>query len=138
MTTKFGATGIVFKEENGKRLFLLLHRCLNWSGWEFPKGGIDEGENAEQAVLREISEETALKKISIAKKLPEKVKWSAKGKDYVYAAFLVKAEGNEEVKVGQKFREHDSFQWVEAEKAMQMLEYENQKELFGKALKELG
>lgn len=31
------------------------------AGWQFPQGGVDEGESAEQAMFRELQEETGLK-----------------------------------------------------------------------------
>ena len=37
--------------------FLLLHRVLHWSGWEFAKGGIKAGEKIEEAIRRELFEE---------------------------------------------------------------------------------
>ena len=54
---KRGVTGIVFSKSGQNNFFLLLHRCLNWSGWEFVKGGIEGSEAPEQAVMREIEEE---------------------------------------------------------------------------------
>ena len=44
--------------------FLLLHRLLNWVGWEFPKGAIEEKESLQETVKRELFEETGLKKYS--------------------------------------------------------------------------
>ncbi len=40
--------------------YLLFERILNWKGVEICKGGIDAGESAETAALREVSEEAGL------------------------------------------------------------------------------
>ncbi len=52
-----GSTGIIFK--NGQREVLLVQRLDN-GVWVLPGGGIDAGETAEQAVTREVFEESGL------------------------------------------------------------------------------
>jgi 8-oxo-dGTP pyrophosphatase MutT (NUDIX family) len=131
---KFGVTAIIFDEKNGKRYFLLLHRVLNWVGWEFCKGGIDEGENPEQAVLREICEETGLLSARIFSRLQSRISWSAKNLEYHYTPFLVKADMSEPIDLTQEVIEHDSFQWVEEEKVESMLTHEDNKKVFREAL----
>jgi len=48
MALRKGVLAIIMRE--GK--FLILRRVRNWKGWEFPKGGIDKGEEEEDALLR--------------------------------------------------------------------------------------
>lgn len=43
-------------------MYLLL---LNAGRWDFPKGGVEKGESELQTVLREVEEETGLKRIKI-------------------------------------------------------------------------
>ncbi|MFW6078295.1 MAG: NUDIX domain-containing protein [Gemmatimonadota bacterium] len=45
---------------SGCRFLLLLSRLTKRPLWEFPKGGIDPGESAYHAALRELEEETGL------------------------------------------------------------------------------
>ena len=45
--------GLVIKEGN-----ILL--CPQWDGWDYPGGGIEKGERMEDALVREVSEETGL------------------------------------------------------------------------------
>ena len=40
---------------------LVCERLLNPGAWQFPQGGVDEGESLEAAILREIEEEIGLK-----------------------------------------------------------------------------
>ncbi|MGC9309606.1 MAG: NUDIX hydrolase, partial [Candidatus Nanoarchaeia archaeon] len=47
--------------------YLLLKRKLHWTGWEFPKGGLDKNEKYEKAVKREVKEETGKVPINVKK-----------------------------------------------------------------------
>ena len=49
--------GIILTNGSGK---LLWARRKGKRGWQFPQGGIDKGENAEQAMFRELLEEVGL------------------------------------------------------------------------------
>ena len=55
-----------------KQRFLILKKQGFWIGWQFPKGEIDSGETEEQAVKRELKEETGINNINKITKLPFK------------------------------------------------------------------
>lgn len=134
MKKKFGVTAIIFDEKEGKRHFLLLHRVLNWAGWEFCKGGIDPEENPEQAVLREIGEETGLSSARIFSRMQTRISWTSKNVEYHYTPFLVKADMTEPIDLTQEVVEHDGHQWVEEEKVEGMLTHEDNKKVFKEAI----
>lgn len=49
----------------------------NDSGWQFPQGGIEKNEDTDDAIYREIFEETGIKKdkLKLVKRLPESIKY---------------------------------------------------------------
>jgi len=61
------AGGLVFKKNKGKKKkILLIHRQ---GYYDLPKGKIDKGEQTKAAAVREVKEETGIKKIKLGKKI---------------------------------------------------------------------
>jgi 8-oxo-dGTP pyrophosphatase MutT (NUDIX family) len=58
MLTEQSAGAVIFRKENGERLFLILH--YEEGHWGASKGHVEKGESLEQTALREIREETGL------------------------------------------------------------------------------
>lgn len=137
MKTKLGVKAIIFADMDGERVFLLMHRVLNWSGWEFVKGGMEEGEDPVAAIKREISEEAGIVSILSITGLQEKNQWQAGGMNYVYDAFAVEVPHIPEIKLADHIVEHDDFKWCSAETALGLLTYENDKGSFRQALSTL-
>ena len=80
MSVRNVVVGVIYRKNTNKQLafyeFLILHRILLWEGWEFPKGGVEKKDRAEEVTLRrEIEEETGLKNIRIITKLPYRIKY---------------------------------------------------------------
>ncbi len=65
--------GIILCNQQNK---LFWARRVKQSGWQFPQGGIDEGETYEQAMYRELHEEIGLK--------PEHVEIICQTREWVY------------------------------------------------------
>src|SRR3989338_1620098 len=130
MKEKHGITAIIFNERNGKHYLLLLHRAMNWKGWEFCKGGIEGTEKPEESLLREIEEETGLKTIQVIAKLPDKISWSSKGMKYIYTPFILRGTMDDKVDLHQEIIEHDAFRWVEEKEVERMLTHIDNKKVF--------
>ncbi len=54
--------GIILSNDAGK---LLLAGRIGSKGWQFPQGGMQEGESAEEAMFRELHEEVGLRKSDV-------------------------------------------------------------------------
>ena len=115
MATYVAVIGVV-KLDNDERndddcIILLLkrnaQRRTSPNKWQTPSGFINEGESAEEAVLREVKEETALEGIikksgSVFEVVDEWARW-------IIIPFLILAKSN---KVVIDTREHSDFRWV--------------------------
>jgi len=128
-----GVFVIVYYLDNEVPYYLVLKRKLHWTGWEFPKGGIDKGEAITEAVCREIKEETGLKFSEMKKfNFLGKYDYQQKLKDREHlqgqtfeALYAVKAKSQNVVV--DNF-EHTEFKWLPYEKAVTLLTWENQKQ----------
>ena len=111
--------------------YLLLKRKLHWVGWEFPKAGLERGEQDKQAVSRELREETGLKpKKIIDFKIRGKFKYAREYSDrpgisgQTWHLFLVEVS-SKIVKTDKN--EHSSYKWLEFKQAYNLLTWPSQK-----------
>ena len=115
-------------DDNRTQLLLLKHR---YGGhWSFPKGHVERGENEVQTALREIKEETGLS-VDLQNGFRECVSYSPKPnvkKQVVY--FLGYARDD---RVQKQEEEVSELQWMDSEKARQMVTFENDHRLISKA-----
>jgi 8-oxo-dGTP pyrophosphatase MutT (NUDIX family) len=57
------AGGVVFRLDHGQPLFLLIRD--SYQNWGFPKGHLEAGEDAADAAVREVGEETGLGDLAV-------------------------------------------------------------------------
>ncbi|MDX1808079.1 MAG: RNA pyrophosphohydrolase [Sulfurospirillaceae bacterium] len=100
--------------------------------WQFPQGGIDDGESEKDALFRELEEEIGTNKIEIITKYPEQLKYDfpqtiAKkmypfdGQNQTY--FLVKLKSSAKIDLNTKHPEFDDYNFVKLEKIFEMVTY---------------
>ncbi len=88
------------------------------NSWQLPQGGIDSGETPEQAIVREVKEETGLTEIEIVAKSPDWIyyDWPAEmkkskaptlGQRQIY--FVVKLKTDQEPQLSDEF---EKFKWM--------------------------
>jgi len=80
---------IILSSEYPKKCeFMISRRNGMKRGWQFPQGGIDEGESNVDALMRELKEEIGTNEVEILAEYPEWITYdfpqSTKGKLYPY------------------------------------------------------
>ena len=100
-----GVAAIIINDENKVLLCKRAHYCKSNEPehrWQTPQGGIDDGEDVEVAIRREVSEEIGIKSIEILKRSKGKTRYylpdwittkSFEGQEHVW--FLIKFTGDD-------------------------------------------
>jgi len=104
-----------------KEIFIAQRNDLN-GVWQFPQGGIDEGEEVQEALFRELKEEIGTNNIKIIAEYPEWLSYdfpskiAKKMKPWVgqrQKYFLVKLKKNAKININTKHPEFDDYKFVE-------------------------
>ncbi len=102
--------------------FLGLRNDID-GAWQFPQGGIDEGETPKQALLRELKEEIGTNNVEIICSYPDWISYDFPNtiakKMYPYDGqiqkyFLVKLKSNSDININTKHPEFCDFKFVKA------------------------
>lgn len=131
MPQESSAGAIIFRKENGKRQYLLLH--YGAGHWEFVKGKREKGEEEKETVIREAKEEAGITDLGFVFGFREKVEYffRREGKIVHKDVVFFLAETNErDVKLS---FEHIGFEWLDYESALKRLTYDNAKKVLKKA-----
>ncbi len=124
------------RERGGAPLYLLLHYAAGH--WDFPKGGIESGEDERAAAAREIREETGIAAVDFRAGFQETVRYS-----YIWGSlavnktvtFLLAETDQAEVTLS---GEHQAFAWLPFAEALERLTHDKSKAVLEKARKALG
>ncbi len=108
--------------------------CLIYRGeqndWSFPKGRIELGESAKEAMVREVKEETGLT-AKVVRALPDLDYVTSSGKQVDLKMFLAVSEDDSLLKT--EFGQ-DSVQWISCRDVEKKLSRDNLKEYFSSVL----
>ena len=136
MPVEKSAGAIIFRKEEGKTYYLLLHYPgfrAKTTHWDFPKGQIEKGEDLVQTAKREIAEETGIKRIKIVDGFRETMKyyfkWKGKGVMKFVTFFLAETKTKKVVISW----EHIGYKWLPYKAAIDQLTFKNAKEILKKA-----
>lgn len=106
--------------------FLLLH--YEAGHWDFPKGNRERGETKIETAVREIEEETGLKNLEFSdfeKEITYFYKREGKTVYKIVTYFLARST-TKEVRISW---EHQGFEWLPYEKALDRLSYQNARDV---------
>lgn len=122
---------VLFREDNTKKLFLLLHYLSGH--WDFIKGRIEKNEHLKEAAIREAQEETGITDIEFIDGFEEKIQYRYQydgrqvRKEVVF--FLAKTR-TADVKISDEHLDHI---WLEFDDAYEKTTYQNAKSLLRKS-----
>ena len=122
---------VLFREEDSRKMFLLLHYPSGH--WDFVKGRIEKGEQEKQAAIRETKEETGITDVEFIDGFEEKIHYS-----YQYDGKLVRKEvvfflGMTKTSTVTLSDEHLDHIWLEYDDAYSKTTYQNAKGLLKKS-----
>ena len=95
--------------------------------WQMPQGGIDKGEKALEAALRELKEETGIESVKLIREINEEITyhlpdnllgiiWKGKFKGQKQKWFIMRFLGkNEEINLKTKYPEFLEWKWINIE-----------------------
>jgi len=141
--------GIIIDKD--KNFLLVQLHSYGENDWNFPGGGIEDGESPEKALLRELSEELGSKKFKILAKSKKQIEYDwpdfiivkdikkRNGKTFRgqrQNIFLVEFSGNKD-DIKPDPGEIQQIKWVRKDELNDYLNFPSQKELVSEVLKEL-
>ncbi|MDD5749479.1 MAG: transcription antitermination factor NusB [Patescibacteria group bacterium] len=129
--------GVIYRQADDGLYFVLILDA--YGKWTFPKGGIKEGEDEQAAVKRELEEETGLKNLRILGYLGEsEVKVHKPDKRpyrKIIKYFLIETPDSK--LVVPQVSELKDVKWFSRQEALEIIGYENAKDIFVQALNEI-
>ena len=117
------AGGIIWKEEGKEKKLAVVHRHKH-DDWSLPKGKLDPGENWKKAAVREVLEETGFS--GKIKKFAGSISYLLDGKPKVVLFWHMDIKSFSPEKMN---GEVDEVRWLTVEEALELLDYEDEKEL---------
>lgn len=135
---EMSAGGMIYKKEDDGYHFVLILDA--YDKWTFPKGGVEPGEKEEDTALRELSEETGLQKLTSHGYLGETEVKVHKPNEKPYRKlikyYLVEAKDTK--LIVPQVSELKDVQWFSKQEAIDILDYDNAKDIFNVGLEKLG
>lgn len=135
MIREKSAGAVVFRRLGQENEYLLLH--YESGHWDFPRGHIERGETEQITAAREIQEETGIKKINFIPGFRISISWFYRkkiGKKMMMSnktAVLFLAETKvHQVKISD---EHIGYKWLDFNKALAALTFDQSKKILEKA-----
>ena len=128
MTTEKSCGAVIFNDED--KVLIVKH---NAGHWDFPKGHMEAGETETQTAIREVKEETNID-IDIIEEYRYESHYSPKENvEKTVVFFLAKSKSE---KLEKQDAEIANIGWFSYKEALDIITYDNAKELYKKAYKD--
>ena len=124
---------VLFRKEESKNLFLLLHYPSGH--WDFVKGKMEKGESTHQTAVRETKEETGITDITFVENFEEWIEYNFKYQGELVqkkVVFFLAETKTKEIKIS---HEHSGYTWMDYNSSMDKTTFDNAKTVLTKAEK---
>ena len=124
---------VLYRKENTKNLFLLLHYPSGH--WDFVKGKMEKNETTHETAIRETKEETGITDIVFAENFEEWIEYNFKYQGELVqkkVIFFLAETKTKEVKIS---HEHSGYTWMDYNSSMEKTTFDNAKTVLTKAQK---
>ena len=124
---------VIFRKEESKILFLLLHYPSGH--WDFVKGKMEKGETTHETAIRETQEETGITEITFVENFEEWIEYSFKHQGELVqkkVVFFLAETKTKEIKIS---HEHTGYTWMDYNSSMEKTTFDNAKTVLTKAQK---
>ena len=128
MTVEATSAGaILFRDTRGRREYLLLKSRPG--DWEFPKGGVEDGEELQQTAIREVKEEAGIEDFRLIDGFRDEYNYvfQANGQTIHKTVHLFIAESFEAS--AELSTEHRDLQWRDYEQAINTITQDGPREI---------
>ena len=122
---------VLFRKENSKNLFLLLHYPSGH--WDFVKGKMEKGESTHETAIRETKEETGITDVNFLDGFEEWIEYNFQfQKELVHkkVVFFLAETKTKEINIS---HEHLDYTWMDYNTAMEKTTFDNAKMVLTKA-----
>ncbi len=133
MIEETSAGVVLFRKENEKILFLLLHYPSGH--WDFVKGKMEKGESANQTAIRETEEETGIIDVKFLENFEEWIQYNFQYQGEIVNKKVVFFLGETKTKDIKISNEHINYTWMDYATAMERTTFDNAKTILSKSYK---
>ena len=124
---------VLYRKENTKNLFLLLHYPSGH--WDFVKGKMEKDETTHETAIRETKEETGITDIVFAENFEEWIEYNFKYQGELVqkkVVFFLAETKTKEIEIS---HEHSGYIWMDYNASMEKTTFDNAKTVLTKAEK---
>jgi len=122
---------VLFRKEDSKKLFLLLHYPSGH--WDFVKGKMEKDESIQETAIRETEEETGINDVKFLENFEEWIEYNFQYQGELVhkkVVFFLAETKTKEVKIS---HEHLDYTWMDYNAAMEKTTFDNAKTVLTKA-----